>query len=135
MSNKKYNSFIDDYIIDSCINIRREYLILIDQYNQHSKSLSDMTETMLKICNDLESYKDTNLKKEKNIEDIQKFIFEKLSEIEKEYNIVKSKIDPINDNIEKLRKDEDVIFETLKSKYSNKSDKEIVLEVSKFVDK
>ena len=135
MSNVKYKSFIDDYIIDSCINIRSEFISLSEQYDIHSKSLLDMSNTIINISNDLEKYRDNIDFKDFEAESAQSFILTKLNEIEKEYNIVKSKVDPIVNSIDKLKKDENNLYETKKGKYPDKSDEDIVLEISRFLEK
>ncbi len=135
MSNIKYKSFLDDYIIDSCINIRNEFITLTEQYDTHSKSLLDMSTTILNISNDLEKYRDDINLNEFELEKSQLFIISKLNEIEKEYNHVKGKVDPILNEIERLKNDENEIYLTIKKKYLDKSDEDILEEVSKFIEK
>ena len=135
MSNTKYKSFIDDYIIDSCINIRNEFIILSEKYDEHSKSLLDMSNIILSISNELEKYKNNIDIKKFEVEDAQSFIISKLNEIEKEYSLIKGKIDPIISKIDKLKEDENNIYLSIKKKYPNKSDDDIVYEISKFIKK
>jgi predicted transcriptional regulator len=94
-----------------------------------------MSNTILNISNDLEKYRDNIDFNDFEAESAQSFILTKLNEIEKEYNIVKSKVDPIVNNIDKLKKDENNLYETIKRKYQDKSDEDIVSEISRFLEK
>ena len=127
---------IDEFFLKSAINIRREYLKIsnnMDLYQKRAKEVVNiLEETISKIENiQKENKKNPNISTEKNMNDL----LEILKNVEEEGKRLESLVEPINKSIEKLSKEEVILYEKIKEKYKNLTDEEIVKEISDRLEK
>ena len=125
---------IDKKFIESAIRIRKEYLIVrngINNYDQISKKLvSDLSGTMddfKKLSEDIDNKSITNA------ETAQAKIFVVIQDLETKMNKIISKIDSLNEDIEKLKKEELELYNQIKKKHPSLQDSDIVKEISQFL--
>jgi flagellar capping protein FliD len=128
---------IDKQLIESAKIIRREFLTLsrnLDEYQDDVKNLGFFLQSK---ASELESYSEKNLKRLSSRDDLDKVVKHILSEvesIEEEEKKLSKKVSDINDKIEKLRKDEIKLYETIKHRYPSLSDDQISKEVQSQLD-
>lgn len=127
---------IDEFFLKSAINIRREYLKIsnnMDLYQKRAKEVVNiLEETISKIENiQKENKKNPNISTEKNMNDL----LEILKNVEEEGKRLESLVEPINKSIEKLSKEEVILYEKIKEKYKNLTDEAIVKEISDRLEK
>lgn len=120
---------IDEVYVQNARSIRAEFLRLNELLNKHEEELKKLSDIFLETSQELENYADGPIKEEKSVNDMSKFIMDKLNYLEVESNKLSQKIDPINEKIERLRRDENNLYELLIKKYSNMKEGDIVAEI------
>lgn len=117
---------ISEKFLIKAANIRRDYLKLtdnIDLVEKKVKSIVDFLEYQKEKLEDISS------KVEKGEIKSKEYIAEKalmvIMDLEKEAASYEVGVDDVNKKIDKLREDEISLFNELKSKYSNITDKEL----------
>jgi methyl-accepting chemotaxis protein len=123
---------IDERFIVSAREIRKEYLHLSNELtksNENIKVLADFLTEKMSELEDLKTNLSKKVKSKEQLIDFTKKIFLKISEIEEKEKSLTKRINEINTNLEKLRKEETLLMKKLKEKYPNKSNDEIKNEV------
>lgn len=126
---------IDSFYIESARSIRSEYLKLNQELHKYENELKQIAQLMLDTAKDLEVYRDGDMNKQKDVESVKNYIFSKLDYLESESNKLAKKIEPVNEGIERLKKDELNLYQTLRTKYPNLSDNDIRQEIQKHLVK
>ena len=114
-----------------------EYIVLNKKLQFHQKEFNDIQQVLQNYIKEFMEY-ETNLKNnpnETNVEGIKKEIEIKLSNLEKELNMITSKINPISNRISKMKKEEEQLFNQIKEKYPNILDEDIINEIQSYLDK
>ena len=128
---------IDKQLIESAKIIRREFLTLNRNLNEYQDDVKNLGFFLQSKASELESYSEKNLKRLSSRDDLDKVVKHILSEvesIEEEEKKLSKKVSAINDKIEKLRKDEIKLYETIKHRYPSLSDDQISKEVQSQLD-
>ena len=123
---------IAEIYIESAKNIRNEFLRLTKKLNTYDKKAAELIIYLETKSQELKDYSDNNVSKIKDKSDIAKVgedIIKKISEIEDEEQKLIRLIKPINDRMDRLKKDEEILFNQLKEKYPNLSLQEIIQEI------
>jgi Lhr-like helicase len=119
---------IDDFLLQSAVNIRRKYLKVTNNlklYEDKAKELVSILETTISKLNELNSSNNNTTSSDDKVEGLLKI----LKDVDEESLRLKYIIDPINKNIEELSKEEVVLYNTIKEKYIDLSDDEIIKEI------
>lgn len=127
---------IDEFFLQSAVNIRREYLKVSNNMKLYHDKAKSVIETLEKSVKDLDKIQekaknDKKFSSEKSINEILKVI----NDVEDEGKRLESLVDPMNKEIEKLSKEENELYKKIKEKYTELSDKEIVDFVQKRLEK
>jgi len=123
---------IDKNFINNAIIIRNEFISLIKSLEKYETEAKNLSVFYNKIANEMSAYKES-LDQINDVQKIQKYLLGKMNELEVESQKLSSKITPINDRIEKLRKEEEILYNKIKGKYPKLSDDEIKKELSKHI--
>ncbi len=123
---------IDENLINNAILIRNEYKSLMKSLNKYEKDVQDLSKFYNKIADDMTGYKD-NLKQNNDVSSVQKYLMGKMNDLEVESQKLSNKITPINERIEKLRKEEEILYNKIKEKYPIMSDVDIKNELSEHI--
>ena len=123
---------IDKNFINNAIIIRNEFISLIKSLEKYETEAKNLSMFYNKIANEMSAYKES-LDQINDVQKIQKYLLGKMNELEVESQKLSSKITPINDRIEKLRKEEEILYNKIKEKYPKLSDDEIKKELSKHI--
>ena len=119
---------IDDFLLQSAVNIRRKYLKVTNNlklYEDKAKELVSILETTISKLNELNSSNNNITSSDDKVEGLLKI----LKDVDDESLRLKYIIDQINKNIEELSKEEVVLYNTIKEKYIDLSDDEIIKEI------
>lgn len=118
---------IDKHFIESAIEIRREWVRLIQSLDEYENQV----EKAQRVIADQKQHIEDFSKKEISIHDpeLKKFIEKIFNDIETQAIIIESKIKPLNDDIERLKKEELRLYHRIKSTYPNLTDQQILEEL------
>lgn len=115
---------IDNFYITTAKRIRKEFLSLNAELDKYSKDVKKLSDFFKSTAVELEKYQ-KGLKKDMNMDKVKDYLMEKLNNAELESKKLSDKIVPINKSIENLRKEEIILYNTLKSKYPDLSDDDL----------
>jgi hypothetical protein len=123
---------IDRQIIESAKIIRKKFLSIISETNNYQGDVKQLSEFLMKKVEDLKNIKDNEFKNKPTQDEVNrvtKLILKEIGEIEIEEQKLSKKISTLNEEIEKLKKEEDILYRTIKNRYPNLSDKQIKEEI------
>jgi chromosome segregation ATPase len=129
---------IDKQLIESAKLIRNDYLSLTSNLDKYQVEVGNLGKFLLNKVEELKKYNDEVIKKIKNKDDIAKVtshILLEIQEIEVEEKRIAVKVESINTKLEKLKKDEMSLYQTIKDRYPNLSDDQIVKEIQSHLEK
>lgn len=129
---------IDKIYIESAKSIRSEFLKLSQKLDNYQNDLSKYVSYLETASKDLENIKTNDIKtirEASDLETISEKITKKLNEIETEEQKIIHLIKPINDRIEKLREEENYLYNQIKEKYTNLTDEQIIKEIHSYLEK
>lgn len=129
---------IDKRYIESAKQIRSEYLRLNDELNRYQDDVKELGEFLLKKVDELKNFNDKEIKKAKTkdeLSQVTKVLVNNLTEIEDKEKIIGAKVSEINKKIERLKKDEIILYNTLKEKYPEMTNEELRDEVQSHLEK
>ena len=124
---------ISQIFIDRAIGIRKEYLSLNKDANNYKKlivNLKDKVESTIGSLEDIIKNID-NLTEDESKKQSLKFIFE----LEEETQKIQKMVDPINDKIQQLVKEEQSLYDQIKLNYIELSNEEILSIIQKELKK
>ena len=129
---------IDHQLIESAKIIRNEFLSLSERLDKYQDDVRALGNFLQNKATELSSYSDENLKRissKENLDKVVRHILSEIESIEEEEKKLSKKVSVINDEMEKLRKDEVILYESIKDRYPDLSDEEILKEVQSKLDK
>jgi chromosome segregation ATPase len=118
--------------IEGAKNIRNEFLRLSKELDSYNNKAAELVIYLENKAQELKDYSNNTVSKIKDKSDITKVgedIIKKLSEVQDEEQKLVRLVKPINDEIDKLRVDEENLFKQIKDKYPNMTEQEIVKEI------
>lgn len=128
---------IDSQLIESAKFIRRDYLSQSNKLTKYYEDVKELGYFLLKKVDELKKFNDDSVKKIKNNDDLSKVtnhILKEIEEIEIEERKIRDKVDKINLDLEKLKKDEENLYLEIKERHPKLTDDEIVKEIHKHLD-
>lgn len=126
---------IDPFFIESAKRIREEFLNLNQRLAKHEGELRQIIQLMMDTSKELERYRDKDIDKETDVNKVKDFIVSKLDYLDDESNKLAKKINPINESIEKIQKEEQELYKAIRSRYPDLSDQQIIQEIHKHLVK
>lgn len=122
---------IDKHFISSAIEIRKEWVKLIRGLDGYQAQIEKAQRAISEKKGDIEAFS----KKKLSIKDIEftQFVEKVFNDIETQAIIIESRMKPLNDDIEKLKKEELKLYHKIKTTYPNLSDEEIKLEIFEYI--
>lgn len=128
---------IDQQLIESAKQIRKRYIKAMSNlsiYEQDVRNLANFLQEKSKV---FEKIKDVELKKKPSKEELEKvtrLIVDEITSIENEEQKILKKVESINVEIDKLQKEEDVLYKTIKKRYPKLSDDQIKEEIQSYLE-
>ncbi len=123
---------IDTQLIESAQNIRKTFLKLGKELNNYQGDVKKLVDFLQEKLSYLEQYNNKNVKNIKNDDDISKVtkdILSQIEEIEVAEKRIQTKINKINKELEQLNKDEQILYQTIKERYPEMTDEQIIKEI------
>ena len=123
---------IDEQLIQSAQNIRKTFLRLNKDISAYQSEIGEMVSFLQQKLQYLENYNITKVKDIKSkvdISEVTKDIISQIDEIELAEKKIQNKIVVINDELEKLKKDEEILYKTIKERYPELNDDQIIKEI------
>jgi predicted nucleic acid-binding Zn-ribbon protein len=114
---------IDKHFIDSAVEIRKEWVRLLRSLDGHQLQVDKAQRAISEKKQEVEAFskKDLSLKDPQ----VKEFVEKVFNEIEYQANIIESKIKPLNDDIENLKKEELRLYRNIKQIYPDIPDESI----------
>jgi seryl-tRNA synthetase len=127
---------IEERFIKRAVEIRKTYLRVtrdISVYESKAKQVLETLESTVVRLNTIQE----NIKNKvlTNADEASKKVMEILTEVEKEGERLEKIIDPLNEQIEKLRVEENELYRIIKEKHPKITDKEIIDQIHKEIKK
>ena len=118
---------IDKHFIDSAVEIRKEWVRLIRSLDGYQSQIEKAQRAIIEKKDEVEAFS----KKDLRIKDpqVKEFIEKIFNEVEYQTNIIESKIKPLNDDIEKLKKEELRLYQHIKNSYPDLLDDDIKAQI------
>lgn len=128
---------IDQQLIESAKQIRKRYIKAMSNlgiYEQDVRNLANFLQEKSKV---FQKIQDVELKKKPSKEELEKvtrLIVDEITSIENEEQKILKKVESINVEIDKLQKEEDVLYKTIKKRYPKLSDDQIKEEIQSYLE-
>lgn len=118
---------IDEFLLQSAVNIRREYLNISDNmkvYHDKSKNVIKTLEESIQRLDEIEekSKKDKNFTSEKSIKEL----IDVIKRVDDEGKKLEDLVEPMNSKIEKLSNEENLLYSKIKEKHPDLTEKQII---------
>lgn len=126
---------IDSFYIESAKRIREEFLALNQKLTKYEGDLREIIQLMMSTTKELEQYRDGDIDKETDVNKVKDYIVSKLDHLDNESNKLAKKISPINESIERIKKDEQNLYTAIRTKYPDLTDQQIIQEIQKHLVK
>lgn len=129
---------IDKIYIESAKNIRYKFLDLNKRLEIYQKKLAELFIYLENVVIELEEINTNEVSKIRTKSDatiVTEHIIKKMSEIESEEQQLIRLITPINDEIDKLKYEENFLYTQIKEKYTHLSDEQIKKEIQSHLEK
>ena len=122
--------------IEGAKNIRNLFLRLSKELDSYQNESARLVIFLEEVCKDLEDYSKTDISTIKNKTDITaagEYIIKRMSDIEAEEQKITRLVQPINDEISKLKVEEATLFKQIKEKYPEMAEEEIIKEIHSYL--
>lgn len=123
---------IDEQLLQGAIIIRRTFLRLTNELSHYQKDVKDLISFLQEKSKKILEIKENGLNRIKTHEEISvvtKKILDEIEQIETEEKRLHSKINRINIEMEKISEDEGVLYNTIKERYPELTDDDIIKEI------
>jgi chromosome segregation ATPase len=120
---------IDKQYIESAKNIRSEFISLNKKLDVYKKDLENLSEYLQTTIADLNNMTNKKVESKQELQTIAENLIKKIEEIEIEEQKMTNLVKPINERIDKLKEEETILYNALKTKYPNLSDDEMRKEI------
>ena len=129
---------IDKQLIESAKYIRNDFLSLTENLLIYQEEVKKLGNFFLNKSDDLRKYNDDVVKKIKSKNELSivtNYILKEIQQIEDEEKKLSLKVEDVNQKMEKLRKYEMILYQTIRDRYPDLSDDEIRKEIHSNLDK
>jgi predicted nucleic acid-binding Zn-ribbon protein len=115
---------IDKHFIDSAVEIRKEWVRIIRSLDGYQGQVEKAQRVIAEQKQHIEDFSNRDI----SVHDpeFKKFVEKVFNDIETQAIIIESKIKPLNDDIERLKKEELKLYHRIKSRYPDLTDQKIV---------
>lgn len=125
---------IDSQLLESARMIRKNFLKLnrdLLNYEDEIRGLVSFLEEKIKILSTDTTNKIKSMKDKSELSNVTKDIVKQIEDIEVEEKKLQKKVSKINSEMERLQKEEILLYDTIKQRYPNLSDNEILQQIQK----
>ena len=118
--------------IQQGINIRKNYIKTIKEMETIQNDLESTLKVLSKVKDELDEISKYD-SEETNIDNIKTEAIKQLNKVEYEGDKLRKKYEPLNEEIEKLKKQEVILYNSVKEAYPEMEDKDIINEFQKHI--
>lgn len=126
---------IDEQLIESAKIIRKSFLKLSGDMSEYRKELEKLVEFLNEKVEVLKKIQSDTIRDKQGIYEVSTKILQEINEIEVKEKKLHKKVSDINTKIERLRNDEENLYTTIRSRYSELSEEDIIAEIQKNLEK
>ena len=123
---------IDKKYLEDGFRIRKESENALVSINLEEKKLRVINDNIKKITSELEVIS-KNLESYNSPEEVRDEFFGKLNDIEVQSMKLNKTLDPLNDKMEALRKEEEQLWNTVRERYPDVSEDDIIKQFQKYI--
>jgi hypothetical protein len=123
---------IDQQLIDSAKYIRKNFVNLSDKLTIYRDDVKNLADFLFRKVEDIKKYNEETIKTMKSKEElvvVTQHLLKEIQSIEEEEKKLQRKVEKINKELEKLKEEEEVLYKTIKERYPDLTDKEIIKEI------
>ena len=128
---------IDPQIIEAAKQIRRKFLSIVDELSANQDSLKEMADFLHIKMDQLKKIENEEFKNKPSKEELARIstiIVKEIEDIEIKEKRLSKKFVKMNEELEALKKEEDLIYNVLKVRYPKFTDEQIKQEIQKYLD-
>jgi len=128
---------IDQQIIEAAKQIRRKFLSIVDELSANQDSLKEMADFLHLKMDQLKKIENEEFKNKPSKEELARIstiIVKEIEDIEIKEKRLSKKFVKMNEELEALKKEEDLIYNVLKVRYPKFTDEQIKQEIQKYLD-
>jgi chromosome segregation ATPase len=124
---------IDNQLLQSAREIRKKYLSIMGDLGDYEKEIKKLSNFLLEKADVFKKMNDKDLNQKGDKDQLlvitQKIVNE-IQEIENEEEKISKRIESLNEGLVKLQQEEEILYQSIKTRYPNLSDEKIKSEVS-----
>jgi chromosome segregation ATPase len=124
---------IDNQLLQSAREIRKKYLSIMGDLGDYEKEIKKLSNFLLEKADVFKKMNDKDLNQKGDKDQLlvitQKIVNE-IQEIENEEEKISKRIESLNEGLIKLQQEEEILYQSIKTRYPNLSDEKIKSEVS-----
>ena len=123
---------IDSQLIESAKYIRKEYLSSYRELLKYEDDIKNLSKFLFNKVDELKTYNDDivrNIKTKDDIAKVSSYLISEIQTIEDEEKKLTKKVSDINGKLEKLRSDEQMLYQSIKNRYPDLSDEDMSKEI------
>lgn len=121
---------IDQQLIDNAIMIRKEFLELDKSLENHQNSVRGLSDYLMEVAAEIENHA-KNIKSKDTINGVQAFLMGKMNDIESKTKEFEKKMSPIIERMEMIKKEEQLLYNTIVERYPDMKTDEIIAEIQR----
>ena len=125
---------IDERFLKTGLRIQNDAINALSLLSKEEDKLRSINEKLLSVTTELQGIKDKSMNYD-SPESMKDDVFKQLQDIEVQSQILNKVIDPLNKKMERLRKEEEILWETIKEKYPNMEEENIVKQFTSYIEK
>jgi hypothetical protein len=119
---------IDQQLLSSAREIRKKYLSIMSDLSDYEKEIKKLSDFLLEKAEVFKKIEEKDLNTKGSKEELLRItskIVNEIQEIEDEEIKISKRIEQLNEGLNKLQKEEDILYTTIKTRYPNMTDEEI----------
>jgi chromosome segregation ATPase len=123
---------IDQQLIDSAKYIRKNFVDLTNTLSLYREDVKNLADFLKQKIEEIRKYNEETIKKMKSKEQlgvITEHLIKELNSIEDEEKKLHKKVEGINKELEKLKAEEQILYKTIKERYPEMTDQQIIKEI------
>ena len=127
---------IDKQLLSSAREIRKKYLEIMGDLTSYEREIKNLSNFLLEKAEVFKNIEERDLNSKGSKEELLKItnrIVSEIEQIEQEEIKITKRIEILNEGLDKLQKEEEVLYNTIKKRYPQLTDEEIKSEISSVI--
>jgi hypothetical protein len=123
---------IDEQLLQSARLIRQKFIQLSNELTKYKVDIEKLVaflQEKVRVLSTETTNRVKSMKDKSELSDVTKTIIKEMEEVELEEKKLQKRVSKINDELEKLQKEESFLYATIKQRYPTLTDEEIISQV------